>query len=1659
MRRMDDSSSESTASLNPCGHLDIHKIIPLRPSPLDFVHTTFASSDYYHSLPKYLSPPEPAEPPMGFHYPHSPDWHLEQDGSYSSGFCYKTKIPADAVALMNEETRQMSICAPPGVDPVWKDDSRSYSYPPAPGCVCLPPSVPLRLDVVDTTSESTSLSPYEGSFTHAAYFTLESINSTYPEVSVELEAQAKKLYGLIFGVPSDLAAKVFPLDSPTKILEELNNGSRASLPSSSGSNPSSKYWIQTPILAHNNLKQNNRSNNSGTRNTIFAGSNPSLNGSYSIASTIEEGHGVGTLKPVTQVATDEYKDQVADILIIINRIYQLLMPRAISKFEWEIMRFQCEDNNIFTSGGLGPGPVAVQMNVSDTCTSITGSDLANEIGRPQGSLHADGRDAATWKTLCIIMLNIPKGAAGGSFMLARYGVQIPFTDNWIVFLIFDGRSIHGGRNVCIHPENVAQDKDYRYVDPKKLDFSYLQNNHQEELEFLLISAVKRVALVAYIPEAAAYRLGNIAVSPSVDFGNTGTLTLADSKVKTFTGGGEYLLGSPQHAQTRLVREAVLSFINSLHHSGMNLVFTSVQDMAKLIDGAADVIPMEWDPLDPSKREQILKYRQYFAYLYKLQTHQLLPITRTKFFFHQDKLLKALKASISENPSSSSIHAQTSVIRTSPRTIFHGPNLTPHGPQTRSSKQSHPRAHEQTSSAVSKAIDAPAQNISKEPKTRPSKTSAGKKRKSVDVESVSDVGQSNSKPKKRKMNNGRTKRVDTSDINDTGIEDVGKVGEEYFIGEDGFQDYVAEKIVKHEYVRGTYWFLVKFEGYPVDQLQSWYREIDLGNASEILSDYLKSISLNLENFCSDDTVTYRILSDLFSIKTIKTERDRLNKLRESFFASRISWSAATSHANWVKLAEAHDRQNTLTHLLINNPSDTLASKGEKFQACLERVDITLQTIPSLDASVYLTHLEGIFIHWQVCRNILILYDFLAHGLPELIEALADTYKRDSKLLEPTFAGMGRLFKALVSHVNESKSQNKRQQTQTTKKTRSSVSTNLASSAPPPEFNSKFTFDPASYAIPLILRTSKSSISVPYKASRKDYRCEKEMLYTIIESHFIIPYLRRSNLWGAEEKSDNALIDHLWVRGALLCTLLEFMGSEDICAFTGITAILRDPGASGVFVKRESYHHIALSIRKNHEQAISHIRNWLQENVHHDFLLLVSGLSTRVHWYMQELVSRKKISEAEYKGEEEVPSHSPQSSRQAKKSDDCRTLTLEDLIGARDRISFGVIGIIIAEVFAEARTLPFQYQPLRWYLQGKDPSSGTELAGGDRDQTDPRRRVNAGAILFSQHLPSTRLTARTGLSNLLSWFGTGQGNLTSSFMNHITQMPGQPTFWSGSVSTLITKFHSAGVYNERLLIQNQLPVSYQQESLPVKGALRLSNCRIYGTASNLLKLVPTQNHTSSSNTITTSSRFNQYLYHRFDIYWAPNVQEAWVQFLGEMLDKNPATYTGYRSSWLDCIKLLKNLHISGFQQSLTAMQLANSLAIADIVRQPTLDEMAYWIWTHDGFGAFRGLKILGFQMPTQKAVLVALTCFTTHIWKMNDDQLTILGCKNGSVIDSEHFLCKISRWSKKVNQLNGWASKAENDIENFGNYPFPLTASREFVQDVLVKVQSSYGKQIK
>ena len=164
--------------------------------------------------------------------------------------------------------------------------------------------------------------------------------------------------------------------------------------------------VQVPIYQLPGMKRNQRSA------MVPEGS---FDGSFNLTATVGEGEGQGCYMPAAQSLDPGLRQTIHKVTQIIHQFYRLIVPRCLSKFEWDILEFHSKVNNVFGFGGFEPNNTGLQMNVSSGFSSLT-----ELIGENQGALHTDQHDYPPKYTLCTICFNLPSGACNRSPLHAKY---------------------------------------------------------------------------------------------------------------------------------------------------------------------------------------------------------------------------------------------------------------------------------------------------------------------------------------------------------------------------------------------------------------------------------------------------------------------------------------------------------------------------------------------------------------------------------------------------------------------------------------------------------------------------------------------------------------------------------------------------------------------------------------------------------------------------------------------------------------------------------------------------------------------------------------------------------------------------------------------------------------------------------------------------------------------------------------------------------------------------------------------------------------------------------------------------------------------------------------------------------------------------------------
>jgi hypothetical protein len=255
------------------------------------------------------------------------------------------------------------------------------------------------------------------------------------------------------------------------------------------------------------------------------------------------------------------------------------------------------------------------------------------------------------------------------------------------------------------------------------------------------------------------------------------------------------------------------------------------------------------------------------------------------------------------------------------------------------------------------------------------------------------------------------------------------------------------------------------------------------------------------------------------------------------------------------------------------------------------------------------------------------------------------------------------------------------------------------------------------------------------------------------------------------------------------------------------------------------------------------------------------------------------------------------------------------------------------------------------------------------------------------------------------------------------------------------------NTKLLIDKGLQ-SKTSPGFRIDGYIIYEDMRIWGSASNLLSATP-----------TLRGGQKQTLQEKFKPYWAEEVQEAWVEFLGDMLDQDPSTWTGPRKGWDETMALIAGFQFPGLCGGLTLLHCTNAIALLKLATLPEPEALAVWMSNNKDLGTYRGLQILGFSLAPKKPqervhmeaekIQVGFKCIFAHLDEhLSIDDKALLGF---NVLFVEHLLCKIAQWGYRMKQANlldkweAWIKDAEENVD--GTFPFPLTIEPEKVKKVI------------
>ncbi|PPQ82940.1 hypothetical protein CVT24_012856, partial [Panaeolus cyanescens] len=578
--------------------------------------------------------------------------------------------------------------------------------------------------------------------------------------------------------------------------------------------------------------------------------------------------------------------------------------------------------------------------------------------------------------------------------------------------------------------------------------------------------------------------------------------------------------------------------------------------------------------------------------------------------------------------------------------------------------------------------------------------------------------------------------------------------------------------------------------------------------------------------------------------------------------------------------------------------------------------------------------------------------------------------------------------------------------------------------------------------------------PLKFSHR-HNMAKEFIYTTHGPHILLDILSNNIIYPAIQNFDiytrvkhsartsttvETVFQRAVLRGALLDCLQTACGGNAIFFYDGIAPFLHSP--TGVFPKPNGNTYSG-SDKRMYGSIIKQKADQTKQNLQ-PFLASLSAIVEQHPSIVRYAATFKRINFQVINGlsvghrlcDDDIDLPIEESRYNSKPKTPISLQIPSDLPNYRPlansivpgtHVGLGTLGLIIREALNHKRSAPVECNEVHQVLLGSNPIQFSGSAPFPLSHTDPIRSFSQYAQIFSTHIPSSLLVTRIGLSNLLSYMGTGQGAGTQLFLNTVTTKA--TGFFSNSISQMTEDFQTALSYNDAIFGSNP-------KASKLTGFIHCFDLRVWGQPSKAFSLAP-------------DGRQNfQGIQAKFEPYWADAIQDKWAAFLGSRLNTNPDDWVEPKPTWTDTFHFLVGLQIPGFQTGLTVFQCTNNLALAGLCIRPTTQEIVCWINKNRKLGAWRALKTLGFLIDDKSghAVYAAFSA----LYQFLDTNLTDVDKKD---IDFgpmflEHLLCKVSRYNRRWPGFAAHAQTMEKTTLTIQptTFPFPLILTQDNLQEI-------------
>lgn len=732
----------------------------------------------------------------------------------------------------------------------------------------------------------------------------------------------------------------------------------------------------------------------------------------------------------------------------------------------------------------------------------------------------------------------------------------------------------------------------------------------------------------------------------------------------------------------------------------------------------------------------------------------------------------------------------------------------------------------------------------------------------------------------------------------------------------------------------------------------------------------------------------------------------------------------------------DRNNELgTRIYFELPSGSSSEWGARLATltinCIADVGSSLPDM-ILHAGIHDLVARGI--QAQVCRSLIAVYQWIANLGPSLARQLVSIHQTEGAAeLEQKFPDLAPLVTHVVEFVRAHQTQQQLNKPKTgrggrrargrPKKRRPGESSEQASMQDEPTDEPSDCPNEVGTSLPRkksqipgdlfgLLPASSSMITleplgptVLVKDDETLYKISAKYLCKIWEEHLVLKpmlkvdqYLNPNQPQPRSREAMEGVRDRCITRGAILQSIADIFG-DGLFASNSMTSFLHRP--SHMFSRKDQ--HLARAIEKDERGTLSvldaHLISALVESP--EVEEYSAKLGELVHRALLSLKLGYALTDEEYENPHELLTANDSFSKLAASSKRTSKPTLRTVTEISPTVqsllpknpSFGIAAVIVREALSSRRKKPPTPETAiyRRMLEGKHPMTGHPTKH-DPDQMNPIRADLNGLKLLHQVLSPRLFTTATGLSSLLVFMGTGQGTMTEEFLQLVKANEDKMHFTT--LKACVDQFRA---------------IETRNATLGEAAAIKYDNPAIYGQPNPWYSAHPTVR--AGRNSYVTLS-----LFQKLSPYFVLELQRSWLAFLGPLANQDPAFSSAPKKSWADVIRWIVQSGLNGFGSGLAPLQFANNMVLAGVATSPSPEAMAQWIFANKSYGAFAGLRVLGFNLAKKAspaAVRAAFMCF--YLWLDRH-----LSCRDKrrlrfDTIFVEQLLCKIGRWKGRMKTM--------------------------------------------